>query len=174
MGKPTIYFQELSHTKLNRKKSTQVIAHESVWIQSCIDMHNSHALTCVCITTLGVPTIGITKTRLLGHKLTVSFAHPNSYPKESTLRDELKYAVVQIDTSKRSSDVTTTVCSSTSDNVEITGGLASSIKVKVYYGNRRDLGIISSETYKSRLDRHGVIEKILVGVGDFLPCSWSC
>ena len=95
------------------------------------------------------------KTRLLGHKLTVSFAHPDSYPKESTLRDQLKYDVVQIDTSKRSSDVTTTVCPSTSDNVEITGGLASSIKVAVYYGNWRELGIISSETYKSRLDPHG-------------------
>ena len=70
----------------------------------------------------------MTKTRLLGHKLTVSFAHPDSYPKESTLRDQFKYDVVQKDTSKRSSDVTATVCSSTSDNVEITGGLASSIK----------------------------------------------
>lgn len=97
---------------------------------SFIPMHLS-------ISIIGVPTIKVTKTSFMGDTLTVSFTHPDSYPKESAFRDQLKYEVVQKDKSKRFSEDTTTVWPSTKDSVKITGGLASSINVRVYYGNWR-------------------------------------
>lgn len=99
---------------------------------------------------IGVPIITATKTGLLGSTLTVSFTHPDSYPKDSSFRDELKYEVVQKSISGSSEVVA--ICPSTDDSVEITGGLGSSIKVKVYYPNRKDLGSASSEIYKSKFN----------------------
>jgi hypothetical protein len=95
----------------------------------------------------GVPAINVTKKGLLGSKLTVSFSHPDCYPTDSSLRDELKYKVVQRSIRGTSNTMS---CPSTSNSVEFEGGLTSSIKVNVYYPGNKQLGSVSSEIYKSK------------------------
>ena len=85
-----------------------------------------------------VPTIDVSKSSLLGSKMTIKFAHPTSYSGiDSDIRRELKYEINGVAT-----------CASTFDRIEVQGGLDTSFRVKVSYGDRSDLGHIYSDTYK--------------------------
>lgn len=86
---------------------------------------------------IDAPIIDVSKSSLLGSKMIIKFTHPNSYPPDSDLRQELKYEINGVVT-----------CLSNFDSIEVEGGLETSFRVKVSYGDERDLGHVYSDTYK--------------------------
>lgn len=107
-----------------------------------------------------VPTISVAQKSLLSSTRTVSFAHPDSYPGlDSPLRQELKYEVMSKNGVER--------CPSTTNSIAVQKGLATSFKVKVFYGDGRwkDLGQIYCDTCKQSKPKMTLISRDLWGLG---------